>query len=535
MALTRWAGAGLVGVVLCVAPARADTGYEGLADWNSLPRLRAGTTGMASSYNRGGNTLGDFGQYDGDSTDGYYLVRELTGGPGVVTRFWMPQASADGPASIRLTVDGNVFTTTSKALFDGTFGTSPAFSSPLASTLIGGRVSYEPITFQSSIKIESTHAPGNQANFYQWEYRRLLAGTAVPSFNGTIQASQQADRAKAANVLAHPGQIPAEAATGQAETGVTAVPLGLTSIPGKSSVTLANVTGSGQVRSLALKLRDAAIGTTPGDATLDQLRVRVRYDGAADYAIDVPVSSFFGVGHGRADYKSVPVGVADDGTYYSHWPMPYRQGLKVELYNDATTTATVKSAAVEYKAGAVAADAGYLNARSAAATLGPNDPKYTMLHITGKGQYVGNLLSVDGVGGTLEGNDIISVNGADVVHGTGLEDAYNGGYYYNDGAPPSAANPLYGLLRYGSAGSTDQYRWRITDAVPFDGTLDVSMENFRFSNAGSGGVTWGSTAFYYLSVPEPSSAAVGLIGAGLTLLRRRRAALDKRHGRLAHA
>jgi hypothetical protein len=532
-------GAALVGCLGWgqAALAAAVTGYEALADWNALPRLGGPAAGLYSSYNRSFVTEGDANNYESATADGYGVVGSVTG-PGAVTRFWMPHYTSRAPTPVRLTIDGTTYNTNSEAIYNGTFVAGPRFQGPTVSTLLGGRTSYEPIPFQTGIKIEMQNA--GRPVFYQWNYQRYAAGTVVPSFNGGLTAAQQADRSRAVAALGNVGQNPAGADASATTLSRTAV-----SVPAGGAVTLADVSGSGQVRSLAVDLR--AGGATPPDAVLNGLRVRVRYDGSAAAAIDVPVSQFFGVGRGRADYQSLPVGVAADKSYYSHWPMPYRQRVTIELYNATGSAVSVPSAAVEYKPGAVAADAGYLHADYRTQTTVAGQARYNLLSIAGggSGRYVGDFLSFDnGVGGTLEGNDIVGVDGGPAaggaeLRGTGLEDAYNGGYYYNraggtavaeDGDvvdPASGATPYAGLLRFAGLGSTDQYRWRIADAVAFTSGLTVDIENYAFGNTNPGGVTWQSTAFYYL-VPEPGVAAAagacvaGLLSAGRSRRPRRR-------------
>jgi len=97
-----------VGAIAAIGVARislADTGYEAISDWNSLPFVKIGTTaGVLSSYDRNQDTLGvdgqpdtntDYGQYSGvDPNDSSWHVYGTVGGPGVVTRFWMPMNSA---------------------------------------------------------------------------------------------------------------------------------------------------------------------------------------------------------------------------------------------------------------------------------------------------------------------------------------------------------------------------------------------------------------------------------------------------------
>ena len=487
------------------------TGYEPLANWDELPRAKTDTVvGMASSFDRtGGNS--DSNNYEfpeGRQSGDVDTVVTTLSGPGVITRFWMPHACADEAFPVKITIDGALrIDTDSDTLLGGGFG---YMSGPLVQTLIGGQVSYEPIAFQQSIKIESAnYASGAWArrhHYYQYSYRLFGEGQAVVPYSGTLNPAQLSARAAAANILSNCGANPAGAdpAAIQVSRGASAVPPG-------GTMTLADVAGAGRVRSLNLKMGGA------GDAELDGLRLRIRYDGSGEPAIDVPVSHFFGAGHQRAAYRSLPMGTDGPGGFYCYWPMPFRRGLTVELHNTTGAAISIESATVEYTTGGVDDEDGYLHATFNEQTLGAGDGHHRLLSVSGRGHYVGNLLYVFRNGTSrsfLEGDDIITVDGSQVLYGTGLEDAYNGGYYYNhvlvqddDGdvpVPESGTGPLHGLLHMDDAElgddfvRTDQYRWLIADAVPFTQGIEVLQEHY-FNGTEA---LFGSTAFYYL-IPAP--------------------------------
>jgi len=513
-------------IVLLAAASAASgqvTGYEALSDWGSLPMAKIGiTAGLASSYDRtGGNR--DYNQYEGSTEMEANEIDPVTvvtlEGPGVITRFWMPHAAANSAFTVKMTIDGQVeINTDSNTLLDEGYG---YMQGPLVTTLIGGQVSYEPIAFSQSLKIETNNFEyvSNQyakRHYYQYSYQKLPVGTDVTAYTGSLSGQQQDVRDDVVQMIGDVGDNPAGLSTSS-----TTVSRGAQSIDPGTALNLGDLSGSGLIRRMNVKMPGA------GDVELDGLRLRVRYDRTAENAIDVPVSHFFGAGHGRVAYKSLPLGTDDPNGFYSYWPMPFRRGVVVELYNDTDAAISIGSAAIEYEAQAVGR-AGYLHAILAETVDGNGDPAPTtdptheLLRVAGRGHYVGNLLWVDRDGGgagktsrnILEGDDIITVDvdgpAPTVLWGTGLEDAYNGGFYYNhvltqsgeEIDPYSGIGPYHGLLRmifpedataYDRT-AADQYRWLIGDPVPFTDGIEVRIENYNMTK----GASFGSTAFYYL-------------------------------------
>jgi len=551
----RFMGRGIIVLtvgLLCSAATADVNGYELLSDWNSLPTGKNFSAGMASSYDRGGGNS-DYSQYE--SPTGLQLnpvdpavVLDVTGA-GVLTRFWMPHYTANRSFDLRVYVDGSLaIDSDSKTYLSGEYGHA---ASPLVTTGAGGQVSYEPIGFSQSIRIETINRqlPADNSwhgdrHYYQHNYMLMPAGASVTPYTSPLSTEVAQARSAAASVLGSVGENPA----GTSATAMTLNTVGQ-SIGAGESVSLVDLaSGSGTIRRLNLKMDN------PTDAGLQDLRVRIRYDGAAENAVDVPVGAFFGAASASAPvYKSLPMGTDSADGFYCYFPMPYRSGVQAELYNAGSEAVVIDGAAVEYESGAVAADAMYLHA--AYNESDPGSGKHELLNVSGSGHYVGNILTLkaqDGdtnglYRGILEGDDIITVNpgtaGEMVLYGTGLEDAYNGGYYYNHVAvidengskkPVSDDSPFGGLLLMDTVsdypeddptypGKPDittgivqvsQYRWMIADLVPFEDGILVEVENY-----GSQSALYQSTAFYY-QVPEPASMLLLCIG-GAVLLRRR--------------
>jgi len=492
-------------------------GYELLSDWSLLPQARLGVQGgLACSYARNGGNY-DFSFYeshpDPQTTDVDPVTVVTLDGPGVITRFWMPHQAADIEFKVKVLLDDVVvIDTTSKDLLGGNYG---YMDGDLGSAMLGGQVSYEPIVYADSqiLKIVSENKI-DERHYYQWNYLKLPAGSNPVAYSGTLTPPQTTARNAAIAMIANVGSNPAGPGASSTTLSILSQSIGA-----GQSLALGNISGSGQIRAINLKLPDAAT-----DGEMDGLRLRVRYDGLSRTGVDVPVSHFFGAGHGRVPYQSMPLGAGENNEFYSYWPMPYRRGVSVELYNDSGGAISIDSAAIEYESGSVADDACYLQAAYNSVET-TSDPLYQLLRTSGQGHYVGNLLWLDrqNIGtnqgwdgrNVLEGDDIITVNvdsGSPVVlPGTGLEDAYNGGYYYNhvgvhpdeEAYPYSGIAPYHGLLRanvplkYGGGSAyahTDQYRWLIPDPVPFTDGIKVEIEHFNRTYEAS----FGSVAFYYL-------------------------------------
>ncbi len=357
------------------------TGYDTLTDWSSLAIAKTGeVAGLASSYSRALNTLDDYGHFDNNDAvqpDGLYLVRQING-PGVISRIWMPHLAANQGEAIKIFLDGSAtptIDTTVSQLLNGTYtyaggSSGTAFRAPFTQTMIGGQVNYEPITFKTSARIEMSKGGGD---FYQVDYHTLAPSANVTTFNGTVSSA----RATAATVLQQVGSNPADHDPAHPDAAAINVPLSNFSIPAGGTVPLANLTSSGQIRALNLQMTSG--GVAPTTAELDGIRLRIRYDGSSFNSVDVPISQFFGVGHGRAAYQSLPLGVKGDGSYYSYWPMPFRAGARVELYNSTGTNYTVGSSAVEYKSGPVDSAAYYFRAFNQEQTTTAGQPLYHVL------------------------------------------------------------------------------------------------------------------------------------------------------------
>ncbi|MEU4477920.1 glycoside hydrolase family 172 protein [Micromonospora sp. NPDC023966] len=260
---------------------------------------------------------------------------------------------------------------------------------------------------------------------------------------------------------------------------------------------------------------------------LRNARIRITFDG--ERTVDAPVGEFFGSGLGEYEVRSLffAMQTADEGSYYSWWPMPYRAGATVELYNGSSQRIDSGDASVTFAQDPRWASelsstgaAGHFHATANAGRTVP-DRDWTLLDATGRGKFVGVSHTARGDRSTgnlrnyLEGDEHVYVDGSRTpqMQGTGSEDFYEAGWYFNRGP---FSNPLNGHAAeqnsdHGCEQHCDSaYRLMIGDAVPFQSALRFGIEHGPHNDEPG---TYGSTAFSYQQ-PEDALRRSDVIDVG---------------------
>lgn len=418
----------------------------------------------------------------------------------------MPHYTANRNFIVRMYFDGELtprIDTDTVSLLGGAFN---YFSYPLVDTCAGGQVCYEPIPFKNSVRIETENKTisdtswSSDRHYYQYSYMTFPPDTEIDSYVTTLPTEQQPNRDDMVTMFNNIGEHP----VGNSPTAIDVNTTSLV-IDANSAFVLVDVNGPGMIRKLNIKMDDT------NDAKLDGLRLRVCYDGNDTPAIDVSVSNFFGAGHERARYKSLPLGTDSNDGFYCYWPMPFRKSVSVQLLNTTDANIPIDSACVQYEPEADITKMAYLYAVENTSIKESAQDYHQILSTNGCGHYVGNLLYIEQDSysfSMLEGDELITIDGSNVLYGTGLEDAYSGGYYYNWVAripgepegeyPRSAFRALNGILYVHREADiaharADQYRWQIADRVPFSQSIDVKIEDRYGITSGK----WTSVAFWY--------------------------------------
>jgi len=426
-------------------------------------------------------------------------------GPGAITRIWMTAGNCIDPVvGIRIYVDDNATPALDiplQSLFDGT---TPPFTPPLAyarEQSSGGYVSYVPIAYAQRLRIALTNADNGynsctgdsyRALWFQFQYHHTTAGSAVASFSG-------ADDVPALRAfLAHAGDDPWA-------RDLDAAPVSGELVPA-ASLELANrEDGPRWLRGLRLHL--------PRDAYA-HVALRIRIDGID--TVDAPLADFFAVGDGlQGAAHGVLVGEGADGWLYAWFPMPFRQGASVSLQSDASAADIGVDAEMYWDDAAVADNAAPFAAqlRDTCPTTPGSD--FLLYDGPGSGRVVGVSAAYRAYAATgldyLEGDERAYRNGAiaPAWYGTGVEDFFNGGFYFVLGPYSRALSGATSVDADGT-GVTSAYRLLLADFLDFQSGLQLRQE------AGPTGqrLMCARSVAYAYAVPQPSLIPYGALDLG---------------------
>ncbi len=461
-----------------------------LTNTAAFARSPQGTARMGSSYDQtGGNA--DWATWRETGPDGLVDVVNLQG-PGCVERIWMTSVRGDewlfffdGEEEPRLRL-------TRKELFGGKF----PFVPPLCDSLSGGFYCYMPLPFAESLRI-AVRMPEIQPQwrqYYHVNYEVFPEGAKVESFPRRISAEQEDAMRDVIGVWSNAaGRLRSRIARCEVEhTGVLE--------PG-SAATVFQREGGGCIETLSLRM-ETKDGTTALEKVqpLRDVQLRIYWDGLDKPSVAVPVGDFFCNPYFRRAFAALPMGNVDD-TFVCAFPMPFAESAKVELVNTGRLP-------VEIQCGVDLTDRSpedklYFHSKWGAMQRG--GVPFEMLAAAGKGHYAGCYLNVIGTDGSwhiLEGDEVIRVDDGDrpMLHGTGLEDYFNGGWYYFG----IFDRPLHGLVEKAPI-RTGQYRFHLNDRVPFEKNISVT---FEFGDANRSRGYMSGVAYWYQTEPSPAGSVI---------------------------
>lgn len=267
---------------------------------------------------------------------------------------------------------------------------------------------------------------------------------------------------------------------------------------------------------------DTDEGSRRPDEVLQGLHLRISFDGQR--TVDVPVGEFFGVGLGERPARTLLFTVDPVDGYHARWPMPFARSAEVSLHNAADVSVGVGQLQVDWRPDqrwerALGPDghAGHFHAEHRA---GPTEPgqDWEMAALDGHGRVVGLTQTFRGrePGRTyLEGDERIFVDGArsPQLHGTGTEDLYLAGWYFNRGPFTTPFTGLSAHLR-GEHGCRHEceaaYRVLVADSLAFHDQLAMRIEHGIDNEFAA---DYASTVFWY-GRPDPALAHTDRVDVG---------------------
>lgn len=505
-----------------------DLGLTTLVDWASLPEFRTDEYQQFSSHNRWPplplfELGGDFNNFEslagiglpllvhecgnldgGVQVPARYVLASVEGRSGYVSRMYFSRTNILGrlPEVLRVFVDDLEQTAIVIPLAD--LGGANPFVPPFAGLTSGAILSYLPISFQDSLRIEIEQLCAGIDYFYQIDVKSTDSSTRRFS----ARLDDDPVYVQAAELLEGIGEPP------DAEFDVVVDPQTI-EVNAASRTEIYSDQSFGTVKRLGFRIDESALGV------LSQIRLEISYDGASVPAIQAGMDGFFGLRNGYGPFQTLPMQVRREGTGIQldcYLPMPFASGLQLSLVNQGEAPIRI-----EVK---IALDRelptepwGYLHARLFEA-VGPQLPGslFEVVGLEGRGRYIGTFLYTSGGLDILEGNETAVIDGAIRIHGTGMEDYCNGGYYFAAGPfdhPFATANVKAarhtpnGRLRIISC-----CRWHIlTDAIDFQETFQLRFQYGRNNPLSVGSVA--TVAYYYIDRPEPGDVSGGNLVLGV--------------------
>lgn len=263
--------------------------------------------------------------------------------------------------------------------------------------------------------------------------------------------------------------------------------------PGDSAAIL-DVTGPGVIRRLWMTV------SSRDPHYLRRIALKMYWDGEAAPSVSAPLGDFFGNGFDRRHYAALPMGVSSGG-FYVYLPMPFRERARIVVENGTGRSI----------------DALYFNVDLVNVERLPDDfgtfhawwhrdPRTTartphlVLQARGRGQFVGSSLNAESHSSRLwflEGDEIFTVDGEFRGQGTGTEDYFNGGWYFDQGA---FSAPYHGVVvKDDSLARIAAYRWHLPDPIPFERSIRVELEH---GHANREVADYATMAYWYQTEPH---------------------------------
>jgi len=266
--------------------------------------------------------------------------------------------------------------------------------------------------------------------------------------------------------------------------------------PGKTA-TLARIEGPGVIVNIWMTI------SSPDPYFLRRILLRMYWDGEENPSVEAPVGDFFGTGFSYKHFVTPFIGMSSGG-YYCYFPMPFNRSARIEVLNETgdEVKAFYYHLAYHKLSHPLEKDVAYFHAEWKRTLRAERGTNYTVLEARGEGHFAGVVMSMQSYENGLqflEGDEMVYVDGEKQpsLYGTGTEDYFNSGWYFNRG---EFSAPYHGLiLKDDSAGRIAAYRFHVLDAIPFRKSIRFTIEHGHDNEERA---DYSSTAFWYQREPH---------------------------------
>jgi hypothetical protein len=269
------------------------------------------------------------------------------------------------------------------------------------------------------------------------------------------------------------------------------------SIPAGKEARILQVTGPGVITRIWFRI------DSDDPYFLRRILLKIYWDNEDNPSVEVPLGDFFGSGFAYRQYVTPYLGMSSGG-YTCFFPMPFEDMARIVIVNESGQELKGFYFQIDYQKleSPISTDVGYFHAYWHRDVMTDYDSNYTILNTRGRGHIIGVNMSIQSYNhtfGFLDGDEKVFVDGEKKpsVHGTGTEDYFSSGWYFNKG---EYAGPYNGLvLKDDSLGRISAYRFHIMDPIPFKKAINFTIEH-GFSNKDI--ADYSSTVYWYQVEPH---------------------------------
>jgi len=487
------------------------TGIEQMTqmEWLPLQRSEVQVHYEGSIDKLGKNADWDWWLYQ-DARTREWVICEADG-PGCLWNFVVHHAVGHSDPVYRFYFDGSQ--TPAFEIKHSEFGVKPPFVAPLADKFLpdsskDARLltmnfqivrSFCPMPFAKSMRITSSIKlqGNNEKTGGGWGH---AIWHSYPTDEGVRTFTGHEDYTKLLELWRHIGRDP-KSVVGNTETAFAATCTGAT------VRTIFEQKGEGSLAAIHLQVEST------NRAALNQLWIRITWDGETMPAVECPVGAFFGNEFGYHRVQTLLLGSDPAGQLYCYWPMPFWHSARIELENRGAPESSIKVAGtVQFKP---ASFQPYLRERSGhfrASVYQPMTAKRVgwdspVAAITGRGHVVAGLISAEH--SSCEGDVRVHIDGCGTpgVESDGSESwaCYGWGFEF-----PPQSNPA---SSYDGKGNREWSMLRLLmgDFYPFRESLRFTVEGGRGDRSGTDSRS--GVVFWY-GEPEPAMSLTDSLDLG---------------------